>query len=280
MSATKRVAQLASKLPAHDKRNVLVTSALPYVNNVPHLGNLIGCVLSADVFARFARLRGHNVLYVCGTDEYGTATETKAREEGVTPREICDKYHAIHKQVYDWFNIDFDVFGRTTTEQQTRIAQQIFLRAHKEGFVQEKEIEQLWCETDSMPLADRLVNGTCPDCGYEDARGDQCDGCGHLINATELLKPRCSMCGNAPVVRQSKHLFLDLSTLQGELEDWVAETAESGKWTKNSVAITEHWLKGGLEPRCITRDLKWGTPVPLPGYENKVFYVWFDAPIG
>ena len=163
-------------LPRAEKRNVLITSALPYVNNVPHLGNIIGCVLSADVFARYCRLMDYNTLYVCGTDEYGTATEVKALEEGKTPKEICDHYHTIHKQIYDWFDCDFDKFGRTTTEWQTKITQDIFNRLHKDNkFTYEEVVEQLYDTKASTFLADRFVSGTCPLCGYHDARGDQCD---------------------------------------------------------------------------------------------------------
>uniref|UniRef100_A0A6Q2ZDR8 Methionine--tRNA ligase, cytoplasmic n=1 Tax=Esox lucius TaxID=8010 RepID=A0A6Q2ZDR8_ESOLU len=262
------------------KRNILVTSALPYVNNVPHLGNIIGCVLSADVYARYGRLRGWNVLYVCGTDEYGTATENKAREEGLTPQQICDKYHTVHASIYQWFQVDFDYFGRTTTEKQTQIAQNIFWRLHERGFLLEDTVEQLRCEMCQRFLADRFVEGTCPFCAYPEARGDQCDKCGKLINAVELQEPKCKVCNQTPVVRSSKHLFLDLPKLEAPLEQWLEKSMGSGDWTANAKQITRSWLRDGLKPRCITRDLKWGTPVPHPDFSDKVFYVWFDAPIG
>uniref|UniRef100_A0A8I6A8E9 methionine--tRNA ligase n=1 Tax=Rattus norvegicus TaxID=10116 RepID=A0A8I6A8E9_RAT len=242
-------------LPVPGERNVLITSALPYVNNVPHLGNIIGCVLSADVFARYSRLRQWNTLYLCGTDEYGTATETKAMEEGLTPQEICDKYHAIHVDIYRWFNISFDTFGRTTTPLQTKITQDIFQRLLTRGFVLQDTVEQLRCEQCARFLADRFVEGVCPFCGYEEARGDQCDKCGKLINAIELK-------------------------LEKRLEDWLGKTMPGSDWTPNARFIIRSWLRDGLKPRCITRDLKWGTPVPLEGFEDKVFYVWFDATIG
>ncbi|XP_066520845.1 methionine--tRNA ligase, cytoplasmic [Hoplias malabaricus] len=267
-------------LPQEGKRNVLVTSALPYVNNVPHLGNIIGCVLSADVFSRYGRLRGWNLLYVCGTDEYGTATENKAREEGLTPQEICDKYHAVHAAIYKWFQIDFDYFGRTTTEKQTEISQNIFWRLHERGFLLGDTVEQLRCENCQRFLADRFVEGVCPHCKYPEARGDQCDKCGRLINAVELKEPQCKVCGQTPVIRSSKHLFLDLPKLESELEQWLDKSMGSGDWTSNAKHITRSWLRDGLKPRCITRDLLWGTPVPHPDYSDKVFYVWFDAPIG
>ncbi|XP_068171817.1 methionine--tRNA ligase, cytoplasmic isoform X2 [Antennarius striatus] len=267
-------------LPQEGKRNLLVTSALPYVNNVPHLGNIIGCVLSADVFSRYSRLRGWNILYLCGTDEYGTATENKAREEGLTPQQICDKYHVIHADIYKWFQIDFDYFGRTTTEKQTEIAQDIFWQLHKHGFLVEDTVEQLRCENCQRFLADRFVEGTCPYCSYLEARGDQCDKCGRLINAVELREPQCKVCTQTPVIRSSKHLFLDLPKLEAPLEQWLEKSTSTGDWTANAKQITRSWLRDGLKPRCITRDLKWGTPVPHPDFKEKVFYVWFDAPIG
>ncbi|ELK35085.1 PREDICTED: methionine--tRNA ligase, cytoplasmic isoform X1 [Myotis davidii] len=267
-------------LPVAGERNVLITSALPYVNNVPHLGNIIGCVLSADVFARYSRLRQWNTLYLCGTDEYGTATETKAMEEGLTPQEICDKYHVIHADIYRWFNISFDIFGRTTTSQQTEITQDIFQRLWNRGFVLQDTVEQLRCERCARFLADRFVEGVCPFCGYEEARGDQCDKCGKLINAVELKKPQCKVCRSCPVVRSSRHLFLDLPKLEDRLEEWLGKTVPGSDWTPNARFIIRSWLRDGLKPRCITRDLKWGTPVPLKGFEDKVFYVWFDATFG
>ncbi|RZF48248.1 hypothetical protein LSTR_LSTR006215 [Laodelphax striatellus] len=265
-------------LPIAGERNVLITSALPYVNNVPHLGNIIGCVLSADVFARYSRLKNWNTLFVCGTDEYGTATETKAIEEGLTPEQICNKYFEIHKEIYSWFNISFDKFGRTTTKQQTEVVHEMFRKVHSNGFTSVSAMEQLLCEKCDKYLADRFVEGTCPKCSYEDARGDQCDGCGNLINAVELIKPRCKLCQTRPVVRLSDQLFLELPKVEKRVAEWL-ESASDG-WSNNAKVISKAWLKDGLKPRCITRDLKWGIPVPLPGFEKKVFYVWFDAPIG
>lgn len=267
-------------LPKKGERNILITSALPYVNNVPHLGNIVGSVLSADIYARYAKQRGYNTLFICGTDEYGTATETKALEEKVTPRELCNKYHVIHKHTYDWFQIGFDYFGRTTTEKQTEIAQNIFLKLNENNFLEEQSTEQLYCPVHNGFLADRFVEGTCPKCGYEDARGDQCDGCGNLLNPFELINPRCKIDNASPVKRDSKHIFLLLDKLQDKVEEWVNKTEVEGGWSQNSRTITRSWLKQGLHPRCITRDLKWGTPVPLATYENKVLYVWFDACIG
>ncbi|KAI5958501.1 MES1 [Candida pseudojiufengensis] len=265
-------------IPKSNERNILITSALPYVNNVPHLGNIIGSVLSADIYSRYVKNRNYNAIYICGTDEYGTATETKALEDGVTPQQLCDKYHKIHKEVYDWFDIEFDYFGRTTTELQTEIAQDIFTKLYNNKFMEEKTTEQLYCEKHNSFLADRFVEGICPKCGYEDARGDQCDKCGNLLDPLELIEPRCKVDGAKPVVKQSTHIYLKLNDLEKPLQEWVIKASE--EWSKNSKTITNSWLKQGLEPRCITRDLKWGTPVPLEGYENKVLYVWFDATIG
>ena len=257
----------------------LVTSALPYVNNIPHLGNLIQ-VLSADVYARFCRLRGYETLYICGTDEYGTATETRAREEGTTPQELCNRYYAIHRDIYDWFNIAFDRFGRTSTQAQTEITQGIFWKLYENGYIQEHEIEQLYSEKSDMFLADRYVRGTCPNCGYEDARGDQCENCGKLLDPTDLLNPRSMFDDSTPVLKKSKHLYIDLPAILPKLQSWIDDAARRGKWARNAVQMTQAWIRDGLRERAITRDLKWGIPVPLEGFTDKVFYVWFDAPIG
>lgn len=257
----------------------LVTAALPYVNNIPHLGNLIQ-VLSADVFARFCRQYGYETLYICGTDEYGTATTTRALVEKTTPRELCDRYNLIHNEIYDWFNIDFDRFGRTSTDKQTEIVQALYHKANEAGCINEKEIEQLYCKTCDTFLADRYVHGTCPHCGYEKARGDQCDDCSKLLDPTDLINPSCGTCGSTPEIRKTKHLFLDLPKSVDKLEEWMKKASVDGFWAKNALRMTESWIRDGLRERCITRDLKWGIPVPREGYEDKVFYVWFDAPIG
>jgi methionyl-tRNA synthetase len=267
-------------LPEKGKKNVLITSALPYVNNVPHLGNVIGSVLSADVFSRFSKLRDRPTLFICGTDEYGTATETKALETGQTPKELCDEFHKKHKEVYDWFEIAFDYFGRTTTEQQTVIAQDIFTKLHKKGYLEERTTTQPYCEKHESFLADRFVEGTCPKCQYNDARGDQCDKCGSLLDPFELINPHCKIDGATPVPRETTHIFLLLNKAQAAIEEWFSKSSVQGAWPQNGVSITKSWLDKGLEGRSITRDLKWGTPIPLPGYEKKVLYVWFDACIG
>lgn len=267
-------------LPKDNERNILITSALPYVNNVPHLGNIVGSVLSADIYARYVKNRNYNAIFISGTDEYGTATETKALEDKVTPQELCDKYHKIHKEVYDWFDIEFDYFGRTTTELQTEIAQDIFMKLYNNNYLEEQTTEQLYCEVHKAFLADRYVEGTCPKCSYDDARGDQCDKCGSLLDPFELIKPRCKLDNASPVPKKSTHIYLKLNDLEEQEKKWVEEASEKGSWSKNSKTITGSWLKQGLEPRCITRDLVWGTPVPLDKFKDKVLYVWFDATIG
>jgi len=263
-----------------ENKKILITSALPYANNIPHLGNIIGCVLSADVFARFCRSKHgkENVLYVCGTDEHGTTTETKAVELGITPEEVTEKFHKIHTDIYDWFGCSFDVFGRTSSKNNHEVAQDIFLKLDKNGFIVEDELEQLYCEKCKRYLADRFVEGTCPKCGYGNARGDQCDKCSTLLNATELINPKCKICGSSPIIKKENHLFVDLPKLAPKLKFWIESASKN--WSQNAITMTKGWLRDGLRNRCISRDLKWGVPIPKKGYEHKVFYSWFDAPIG
>ncbi|WJX84551.1 methionine--tRNA ligase [Trifolium repens] len=272
----------AVKIPVEGKRNVLVTSALPYVNNVPHLGNIIGCVLSADVFARYCRLRGYNVIYICGTDEYGTSTEIKALQENCSPKQICDKYHAIHEEVYNWFNISFDKFGRTSSPEQTQVCHSIFKKLFDNKLLTEGTVKQHYCDTCERFLADRFVEGTCPtlECEYDYARGDQCDKCGKLLKQTDLTNPRCKVCKKSPRLRDTDHLFLELPLLKDKVENYINDMSVVGSWSNNAIKITNARLREGLERYSITRDLKWGVPVPHEKYSNKVFYVWFDAPIG
>jgi methionyl-tRNA synthetase len=259
-------------------KKILVTSALPYVNNIPHLGNLIGSVLSADVFARFARLDNNEVLFVLGTDEYGTTAVAKAKEEGLTPRELVDKYFKIHKNIYDWFNTSYDCLGRTTSEENKKITQDIFLHLYEKGLIVEKEIEQLYNENNKEFLSDRFVIGTCPHCKYEGARGDQCDSCGKLLDQKDLINPKSVSDGSTPIMKKTKHLYVDLPKLQPKLAEFFENKKDN--WSAQAVSITKQWLKKGLEQRSITRDLSWGIEVPLDGWRDKVFYSWFDAPIG
>ncbi|GAA5948717.1 hypothetical protein JCM3765_004983 [Sporobolomyces pararoseus] len=271
-------------LPKDGERNVLITSALPYVNNQPHLGNIIGSTLSADVFARYARQRNQRVLYICGTDEYGTTTEVMAAKEGLGPKELCDKYHKLHADSYKWFEIGFDHFGRTSTEKQTEICQDIFLKLYQNGWLEEHENQQLYCEKDKRFLADRYVEGTCPKCKYDGARGDQCEHCSVTYESPlELVNPRCSACGATPAARTTAHLHIKLADLQPKIEEFVKRSSETGTWSSNGKAFTDGWLKGGLQSRGMTRDLEWGVKLPKElgeKWENKVMYVWFDAPIG
>ncbi|WVR06481.1 methionine-tRNA ligase [Kwoniella sp. DSM 27419] len=282
-------------LPKDGERNVLITSALPYVNNVPHLGNIIGSTLSADVFARYSRTLNVPTLYICGTDEYGTATETKALEEGVSPMELCTKFHQLHAEVYKWFEIGFDKFGRTSTPEHTKITQEAYLDLHKNGLFRLETSDQTYCEDDKLFLADRFVEGVCPQCGYDDARGDQCDKCSLTYSSpTELLHPRCKRNKTHKIsVRPSTHACVRLDLLQPKLEEWMREARVKGKWNSNPVItdrgeiVEPRMLGEGLRPSAVTRDLKWGVEVPKTGnveedeaMEGKVIYVWFDAPFG
>ncbi|KAF3391076.1 putative methionine--tRNA ligase, cytoplasmic [Talaromyces pinophilus] len=298
-------------LPIPGERNILITSALPYVNNVPHLGNIIGSVLPADVFARYNRARGFPTLYICGSDEYGTATETKALEEGVTPEELCAKYHKIHKGIYDWFNIEFDIFGRTPTAHQTKIVQDVFRGLWDNGYIEERETTQPYCPVEGHAtfLADRFVEGECSICGDPGARGDQCDKCGNLLDPLEpdakeggeeseeqdvearatgwLINPRCKLDGATPEKRKTKHLYLRLDALKDKIVPWFEKVSKENDWSINTSSIVQSWIDRGLKPRAITRDIKWGVPIPTgiegldeEAYKNKVFYVWFDACIG
>lgn len=258
---------------------ILITSALPYVNGVPHLGHLVGCLLPSDVYARYMRMMGHEVLYVCGTDEHGTPSEVGAAKEGMDVADYCLKYHNRHKEAYDAFNLSFDYFGRTSSEQNREITYHIFGQLDKNGLIEEESIKQIFSIDDNRFLPDRYVTGTCPHCGYDKARGDQCENCTKVLDPTELINPRSTISGSTNLeVRETKHLFLNLPKLERQLAEWVK--SKEPFWPDVAYSIAQKWLKEGLRPRCITRDLKWGFPVPKKGFEDKVFYVWFDAPIG
>ncbi|KAL6298651.1 methionyl-tRNA synthetase [Sparassis latifolia] len=278
-------------LPKDGESNVLITSALPYCNNVPHLGNIIGSTLSADVFARYNRTRNRRTLYICGTDEYGTATETQALKEGISPRELCDKYNTLHVETYKWFELSFDHFGRTSTPLHTEICQEIYLNLAKNGYLERQTKEQTYCEGCKKFLADRFVEGTCPYCGADDGRGDQCDACGRTLDAVELINPRCLIDKTHKVTtRSSDHMYVKLDSLQSRTEEWIRKSWKAGKWSPNAVInsdgqLIDARLKGGLRPSPVTRDLTWGVPVPIVdgddhGMKGKVMYVWFDACIG
>lgn len=258
---------------------ILVTSALPYINGVPHLGHMVGCLLPSDIYARFMRMMGHDVLYIAGTDEHGTASEVGALNEGMEIQAYCDMYHEKHKKAYNAFNLSFDCFGRTSSEQTKEITYHIFSKLDENGYIKEKSTKQIYSIDDDMFLADRYITGTCPYCGYDKARGDQCEKCTKVLEPTDLKDARSTISGSKNLeVRETKHLFIDLPKLQPKLEEWV-KTKEPF-WPDMAYSIAQKWLKEGLQERGITRDLKWGFPVNKPGYEDKVFYVWFDAPIG
>ncbi|KAH7915659.1 tRNA synthetases class I (M)-domain-containing protein [Hygrophoropsis aurantiaca] len=279
-------------LPEDGETNILITSALPYCNNVPHLGNIIGSTLSADVFSRYSRTRNRRTLYICGTDEYGTATETQALKEGVSPQELCIKYNALHKSTYEWFDIGFDYFGRTPTQHHTEICQSIYLNLGRNGYLEKQVKDQTYCEGCQKFLADRYVEGICPHCAYADARGDQCDGCSRTLDAIDLLEPRCLINKTHTVVaRSSSHMYFKLDSAQPQLEEWIKESYKKGKWSPNATInsdgeIVDARMKGGLRPTPVTRDLSWGVPIPPLGRDDdeemrgKVLYVWFDAVIG
>lgn len=258
---------------------ILITSALPYINGVPHLGHMVGCLLPSDIYARYMRMMGHEVLYICGNDEHGTASEVGALKENMPVEKYCDKYHERHKKTYADFDLSFDYFGRTSSEQNKEMTYHIFSQLDKNGFIAEKTMRQVYSVDDKMFLADRYITGTCPYCGYEKARGDQCENCTKVLEPTDLINPRSTISGSTNLeVRETKHLFLNLPKIEGKLVEWL-KTKEAF-WPDVAYSIAKKWVKEGLQPRCITRDLKWGFTVNKAGFEDKVFYVWFDAPIG
>ncbi len=257
----------------------LITSALPYVNGLPHLGHMVGCLLPSDIYARYLRTRGEDVLYICGTDEHGTPSEVGAAKENMPVDEYCTKYHDLHAQMYADFNLSFDYFGRTSSEQNKEIVYRIFKELDQNGYISEKVTKQVYCPDDNRYLPDSYVIGTCPHCGYEKAKGDQCENCTKVLDPTDLIRPRSVISGSENIeIRETKHLFLQLPKLEKELEEWV--DTRKGIWPDIAYSIAKKWLKEGLQERGITRDLKWGFAVPKEGFEDKVFYVWFDAPIG
>ncbi len=256
----------------------LITSALPYINGIKHLGNLVGSMLPADVYSRFLRLEGEDVLFICATDEHGTPAEIAAMEAGLDVKSYCDIQYHRQKEIYRRFGLSFDHFGRSSSSQNHELTQHFYRMLDENGYIEERGIQQIYSLEDKRYLPDRYVIGTCPKCGYTRARGDQCESCATLLNPSELLDPRSAISGSKELeLRISKHLFLKLDLLSPEIEKWVES---HDNWPKLTSSIAKKWLKEGLQPRCITRDLSWGVPVPREGYENKVFYVWFDAPIG
>ena len=256
----------------------LITSALPYVNGVKHLGNLVGSLLPADIHARFRRQTGHEVLFLCGTDEHGTPTELAAQAAGLPVTEYCSRQHAIQADIYRRFGLSFDHFSRTSGVANRLLTQELFRRLDAAGHIEPRVIRQAYSSTDKRFLPDRYVIGTCPHCGNPNARGDQCESCTRLLDPDDLVSPRSAISGATDVeFRETRHLFLKLSAFEGRLRQWI-ETRRDWPPLVRSIALK--WLDEGLKDRCITRDLTWGVPVPKPGFEDKVFYVWFDAPIG
>ncbi|MFG2370124.1 methionine--tRNA ligase [Streptomyces sp. NPDC048504] len=261
----------------------LITSALPYINGIKHLGNMVGSMLPADVYSRYLRQRGHDVLYICATDEHGTPAELAAKEQGLPVAEFCAQAHDAQKAVYDGFALAFDYFGRSSSPQNREITQHFARRLNENGFIEERAIRQVYSPTDGRFLPDRYVEGNCPHCGYDKARGDQCENCTRVLDPTDLINPRSAISGSTDLeVRETKHLFLLQSKLQHEVEEWVA--AHEEEWPQLASSIARKWLTEGLHDRAITRDLDWGVPVPADTWpelaaEGKVFYVWFDAPI-
>jgi methionyl-tRNA synthetase len=255
---------------------ILITSALPYINGVKHLGNLVGSLLPADVHARFRRQIGDEVLFICGTDEHGTPAELGALEAGQDVRQYCDAQHAIQADVYRRFGLSFDHFGRSSCRQNHALTQHFYRRLAAAGLIEERALRQVWSLTDRRFLPDRYVLGTCPHCGFATARGDQCDGCSRLLDPPDLIAPRSALSGDTALeLRETRHLFLRQSLLVDRLKAWLH--TRTG-WPPFVLSLARSWLTSDLRDRCITRDLAWG--VPVPGFENKVFYVWFDAPIG
>ena len=259
------------------KKRHLITSALPYINGVKHLGNLVGSLLPADVYARFLRMRGEDVVFICGTDEHGTPAEIGAHQEGKSVQQYCDEKYEQQLQIYRSFRLSFDHFGRTSGEENKTTTQAVFSALDKNGYISEREIKQLYSLDEGRFLPDRYVEGTCPKCGYLPARGDQCDGCGSLLDPLELVQPRSTITGSRNLeVRSTTHLFLRLDLLSDTISEWVNTHDD---WSPTVRGIARKWLDEGIRERGITRDLSWGVPVNKPDFESKVFYVWFDAPI-
>ncbi len=258
-------------------KRYLITSALPYINGIKHLGNMIGSILPADVYARHLRQQGEEVLYICGTDEHGTPAEIAAETVGESVQSYCDRLYEQQKAIYSQFEISFDYFGRSSAPENHHLTQEVFKALDENGFIEAREIQQIYSNTDQRFLPDRYVEGTCPHCEYEKARGDQCESCGRLLETTDLVNPRSAISGSQDLeIRSTHHLFLKLQNLAPEVQEWVSQHEN---WPAITQGIAHKWLNEGLHERCISRDLKWGVKIPKPDFENKVFYVWFDAPI-
>ncbi|MDE7441315.1 MAG: methionine--tRNA ligase [Muribaculaceae bacterium] len=259
-------------------KRTLITTALPYANGPVHIGHLAGVYVPADIYARYLRLKGEEVLMIGGSDEHGVPITIKAKNEGVTPQDIVDRYHNIIKDSFEGLGISFDVYGRTTSETHRRTASDFFKKLYDKGEFIEKTSMQLYDEEAKQFLADRYVTGTCPHCGNPNAYGDQCEACGTSLNATDLIDPKSAITGNVPVLKETSHWYLPLDKWQSRLEEWILK--DHKEWKTNVYGQCKSWLEMGLQPRAVSRDLDWGIPVPVEGAEGKVLYVWFDAPIG
>lgn len=261
--------------------HILVCVAWPYAKSSTHVGQIVGAYLPADTFARYHRLAGNHVLMVSGSDEHGTPILVDAERQGITPREFVANYHQQICDIWQRLGISWDLYTETGTENHYRITQDFFLTLYDKGYIFKDSMLSPYCPTDRRFLPDRYVEGTCPHCGYTAARGDQCDNCGRVLDPVDLIEPRCRLCGSKESkleIRSTDHFFLDLPKLQEPLLAWLSEGKEH--WRSNVMAFTMNWLKEGLRPRAITRDLDWGVPIPLEGYDDKRIYVWFDAVIG
>lgn len=256
-----------------------ITAALPYTNGPIHIGHLAGVYIPADIYARYLRLTGNKVLFVCGSDEHGVAIPMKAKKEGVSPKEIIDKYHAIIKESFESFGVSFDNYSRTSAAIHHETASDFFIKLYEQGDFLEETTAQLFDSEAKQFLADRFVVGTCPNCGNEEAYGDQCENCGSSLNATDLINPKSTITGAVPILKETKHWFLPLDRYENFLKDWILKEHKED-WKPNVYGQCKSWIDAGLKPRAVTRDLDWGIPVPVKGGEGKVLYVWFDAPIG
>ena len=259
------------------KEKYLVTSALPYANGPLHIGHVAGAYLPADVFVRFQKLLENDVIYMCGTDEHGAPISIKAESEGVSPREIAERYHKSIKDSFDGLLIEFDNFSGTAREAHRKLSQDFFMNLYEKGYIISKTTKQWYDESQKRFLADRYVEGICPYCGAEGARGDQCDACGKLIDAVDLKNPISKISGTTPILKETSHWYLELNKFEDELKDWLKTKSY---WKENVHNFISNFLENGLIERAITRDIDWGVPVPLDNADGKVLYVWFDAPIG
>ncbi len=256
----------------------LVTSALPYANGPVHIGHLAGVYIPADIYVRYLRLKGEDVIHIGGSDEHGVPITIRAKKEGVTPQDIVDKYHGIIKKSFEDFGIAFDIYSRTSSDIHKKTASDFFLTLHNKGAFEEKTSEQYYDAEAQMFLADRYIMGECPHCGNPNAYGDQCESCGTSLSPTDLKNPRSTISGSTPVMRETKHWYLPLDKHELWLRQWILE--DHKEWKSNVYGQCKSWLDMGLQPRAVSRDLDWGVPIPLPDAKGKVLYVWFDAPIG